>query len=142
MDRSPSRSEPERPPPKRRGRANTTVSFRGRHWLHGIILVLQHLVQNDPDGPLGGNPRTASTLSVWQDAASLEHFVWNTVHKRFYDRRAEWYAPTDAVRLVMWWVPEGHRPDIAEAAARLAQLDQNGPGPEAFGWDFLRKGTR
>lgn len=96
--------------------------------------------QLDPDGPLGGNPRTASTLSVWEDAASLEHFVWNTLHKRFYDRRGEWYDPEgQGLRLVMWWVPEGHRPTIAEAAERLALLEATGDSDSAFGWDWLRR---
>lgn len=41
--------------------------------------------QRDPNGPFGNNPNTASTMSVWRDLGALEHFVWNTVHKRFYD---------------------------------------------------------
>ncbi|WP_299844248.1 DUF3291 domain-containing protein [uncultured Paracoccus sp.] len=94
--------------------------------------------QRDPDGALGGNPRTASTLSVWQDGASLERFVWNTVHKQFYDRKAEWYDAVDTPRLVMWWVPVGHRPTIAEAMQRLSQLAAQGDTPEAFGWSGLR----
>jgi hypothetical protein len=34
--------------------------------------------------------------------------------------------------LVLWWVPAGHRPTVEEAMARLVQLRQNGPTPEAF----------
>lgn len=94
--------------------------------------------QADPMGALGGNPRTASTLSVWEDAASLEQFVWNTIHKKFYDRRAEWYDAVDSVRLVMWWIPVGHRPSVAEAMQRLRLLEDKGDGPEAFGWSGLR----
>jgi len=94
--------------------------------------------QNDPYGPMGGNPRTASTLSVWQDVASLEHFVWNTVHKQFYDRKAEWYDAVDSQRFVMWWVPIGHRPTISEAMARFRHLETHGATGHAFGWDFLK----
>ena len=36
------------------------------------------------------------------------------------------------VFLVLWWVPEGHRPTIAEAKARLDLLRELGPTPEAF----------
>ena len=97
--------------------------------------------QLDPDGRLGGNPRTASTLSVWQDAASLEHFAFNTVHKQFYDRKQEWYDPAEqawgGLRLVMWWVPDGHRPTIAEAADRLMHLMDHGDTDYAFGWQHL-----
>ncbi|MFK7752009.1 MAG: DUF3291 domain-containing protein [Sedimentitalea sp.] len=95
--------------------------------------------QNDGDGPLGGNPRLASTLSVWRDAAALEHFVWNTVHKSFYARKSEWYAPGQGVRLVMWWIPVGHCPTVAEAAARLDHLERNGDSDFAFGWRGLKE---
>ena len=95
--------------------------------------------QADPTGALGGNPRTASTLSVWQDVASLEHFVWNTVHKQFYDRRAEWYDAVDSVRLVMWWVPVGHRPSVTEAMQRLRLLEEQGDSDHAFGWSWLEQ---
>ncbi|NNE53573.1 MAG: DUF3291 domain-containing protein [Sulfitobacter sp.] len=95
--------------------------------------------QNDPDGPLGGNPRTASTLSVWEDVESLEHFVWNTVHKRFYDRKGEWYDMGAALRLVMWWVPIGHKPGIDEAMARFRQLETEGDSDAAFGWAHLQQ---
>ncbi len=95
--------------------------------------------QTDPNGPLGGNPRTASTLSVWNSLAALEAFTWRTVHKQFYDRRAEWYDPSDqGLRLVMWWIPSGHRPTIDEAAARLAMRASAGDSDAAFGWDYAR----
>lgn len=94
--------------------------------------------QLDPDGPMGGHPRLASTLSVWASLADLEHFVWHTVHKRFYDRRAEWYDLTDSLRFVMWWVPEGHRPGMAEAMARFRHMEAHGASDYAFGWDWAR----
>ncbi len=95
--------------------------------------------QQDPGGPLGGNPRTASTLSVWKDLESLESFVWNTVHKRFYDRRSEWYDPQPGPRLVMWWVAEAHHPTIAEAKRRLDHLAEHGDSDYAFGWSYRAK---
>lgn len=91
-------------------------------------------MQNDPVGPFGANPRLASTLSVWEDLESLEHFVWNTVHKRFYDRRHEWFGDEQTIRLVLWRVAEGHRPSIAEAAKRLRHLEAHGDTDIAFGW--------
>lgn len=90
--------------------------------------------QTSEQGHMGANPRMASTLSVWEDVASLEHFVWNTVHKRFYDRKGEWYDMGAALRFAMWWVPEGHHPTMAEAIARFRQLETEGPGDHAFGW--------
>ena len=95
--------------------------------------------QNDPAGALGGNPRMASTMSVWEDVASLETFVWNTVHRRFYERRAEWYDAVETPRLVMWWVPEGHRPDITEGMERFQHLEAHGDSDHAFGWSYLKE---
>lgn len=98
--------------------------------------------QNDPQGVLGGNPRTASTLSVWETPEALRAFSYETVHRQFYARRGEWYDPAQqpAVRFVMWWVPEGHRPSIEEAAARIAGLEKEGPSDTAFGWAYLQGG--
>jgi len=95
--------------------------------------------QCDPNGPLGGNPRIASTLSVWRDVASLEDFVWNTVHWQFYDRRAEWHDLTKpGVRLVMWWVPKDHIPTVQESVERLGLLEHHGNTDQAFGWSHLK----
>ncbi|MEP1537552.1 MAG: DUF3291 domain-containing protein [Paracoccaceae bacterium] len=97
--------------------------------------------QLDVNGAIGGNPRAASTLSVWEDAKSLQDFTYNTVHKHFYDRKSEWYDPADQLwtghRLVMWWVPEGHRPTVDDAMARLRMLEQIGQTELAFSWDYL-----
>ena len=38
--------------------------------------------------PFDGDPRMAVNLSVWDSVEALERFVWQTVHKRFYGRRA------------------------------------------------------
>ena len=95
--------------------------------------------QRDAAGPLGGNPRLASTLSVWESVAALEHFVWNTVHRAFYARKAEWYDVVETPRLVMWWVPAGHRPCVAEGMERFRSLERDGNSDHAFGWSHLEQ---
>lgn len=99
--------------------------------------------QLEAEGVLGGNPRTASTLSVWEDAESLAHFTWNTLHKQFVDRKAEWYDLAEqgwgGHRLVMWWVRPGHLPSVKEAVERLTYLADHGASDHAFGWDHLKK---
>lgn len=94
--------------------------------------------QRDPNGPFG-NPRTASTMSVWRDLPSLENFIWNTIHKRFYDRRAEWYDAVETIRFVLWQVPEGFRPSLAEGMKRFRHLDQSGDTDFAFGWAYAKE---
>lgn len=92
------------------------------------------------NGPMG-HPRMASTLSVWEDGDSLGQFVWNTLHKRFFDRRHEWYDPSSAIRLVLWWVDPGSRPGFKDAMTRLRDLETNGDSDAAFGWDYLKENS-
>ncbi len=87
---------------------------------------------------LEGDPRFVSNLTVWEDLASLERFVFKTVHRQFLDRRHEWFEVLGRMHFVMWPVAEGHRPDLDEALDRLARLERDGDGPEAFGWDWAR----
>ncbi len=80
--------------------------------------------------------RILPNLTVWENAAALERFVWQTVHQRFYGRRDEWFEPIKTT-LVLWWIAPGHRPDIAEGVARLDHLIAHGPSEYAFGWRDL-----
>ena len=90
------------------------------------------------DVKLEGDPRFISNLTVWEDVASLEAFVFNTVHKRFYDRRAEWFELMEDRHFVMWRTPVGHRPTLEEGLARLESLRANGPSDEAFDWSYAK----
>jgi hypothetical protein len=80
------------------------------------------------------DPRIAINLSVWESVEALERFVYQTIHKRFYSRRAEWFAHFEQQYFVMWWVPAGHRPSVGEAVERLERLQQHGPSDHAFDW--------
>ena len=73
------------------------------------------------DIQLPGDPQTAVNLSVWENAEALETFVWNTVHERFYNRKAEWFEPMDRPHFVMWWIPAGRLPTLEEAEAWLSE---------------------
>lgn len=95
--------------------------------------------QNDPAGVFGGSPRVASTLSVWETAEALENFVWKTVHRQFYGRKAEWYEADGNGNLVLWWVPAGHRPSVAEGMARWETWRAEGNSDHAFGWSYLKQ---
>ncbi len=82
-------------------------------------------------------PDMAANLTVWETAEDLERFVWNTVHSRFYNRKAEWFDPMKMPHFVMWWVEEGHRPTLHEAKERLDHLQAHGDSDQAFGWAHL-----
>lgn len=87
---------------------------------------------------IGSDAQYVSNLTVWQDVASLENFVFNTVHRAFYERRAEWFEVLGRMHFVMWWVPAGHRPTLDEAFARIAQRAADGDTDAAFGWSYLK----
>ncbi|MGE0037174.1 MAG: DUF3291 domain-containing protein [Xanthobacteraceae bacterium] len=87
--------------------------------------------------PFDGDSRIAINLSVWENVETFERFVWQTVHKRFYGRRDEWFDKMAERYFVMWWVPAGHRPTVKEAIERLEYLKQHGPSDHAFGWENL-----
>jgi Domain of unknown function (DUF3291) len=78
---------------------------------------------------IDGDPQYVSNLTVWESVETLEAFVWNTVHRAFYERRQEWFEVLGAMHFVMWWVP----------LARLDHLRANGDSDQAFGWSYLRE---
>jgi hypothetical protein len=88
---------------------------------------------------IGGDPQHVSNLTVWESVETLEAFVWNTLHRAFYERRAEWFEVQRRMHFVMWWVPVGHKPTLDEALERLALLQAKGDTDQAFGWSYLKE---
>lgn len=84
-----------------------------------------------------GDPQLIPNFSVWESADALEKYVWNTVHKFVYARRAEWFEAHEAAYLVMWGVEPGVIPTLEEAIERLEHLREHGPSDYAFGWENL-----
>lgn len=90
------------------------------------------------DAKIDGDPQFVSNLTVWESVETLENFVWNTVHKQFYDKRKDWFDVMGDMHFVMWWVEDGHRPTLDEALARLQHLKTHGNTAQAFGWDGIK----
>lgn len=78
------------------------------------------------------NPNQLLNMSVWRDADALRRFVYRSAHADILRRRREWFQPMTEAIMVLWWVPRGHRPDVAEAIVRLERLRERGPHAEAF----------
>lgn len=71
-------------------------------------------------------------LSTWRDVDALSQYVYKSAHAEIMRRRREWFERMQHAALVLWWVPRGHRPDIAEAMTRLDCLRNEGPSDRAF----------
>lgn len=89
------------------------------------------------EAKIAGDPQFVSNLTVWESVETLEVFVFDTVHRQFYERRAEWFEVLGKMHFAMWWIPAGHRPTLDEALARLAQRETHGDSDDAFGWPHL-----
>jgi heme-degrading monooxygenase HmoA len=76
--------------------------------------------------------RIAVNMSVWESADALHAFVYRGDHIEVMRRRREWFERMEDAYVVLWWVPAGHRPSVAEAVARLEALRRDGPTPHAF----------
>jgi len=71
-------------------------------------------------------------MSVWESVEVLKEFTYqNADHARMFKNRKQWFEPDGSV-LVMWWIPRGHLPSIAEGKERLAFLREKGASEYAF----------
>jgi hypothetical protein len=81
-------------------------------------------------------------MSVWRDVAALEQFAYRQPdHRQVLGRRQEWFDPIEP-SFALWWVKAGHIPSVSEGMARLAQLENEGPGNEVFTFRHWRQHLR
>lgn len=71
-------------------------------------------------------------MSVWTGRQPLFDYVYASDHTAFIKRRKEWFSMSKEAYMVLWWVPTGRHPDVAEAKERLELLHRLGPTAEAF----------
>jgi len=85
------------------------------------------------------DPDLIVNISVWRDVAALEAFAYRQAdHRALLARRREWFAPIEP-SLALWPVPDGHRPDVAEGMAKLAELAAHGPGKAVFTFAWYKQ---
>jgi heme-degrading monooxygenase HmoA len=78
------------------------------------------------------DPRVIVNLTVWESPEHLSAFTYHTAHMEVFRLRRGWFEPWPGPHLVLWWIPAGSLPTIAEALERLDRLAADGPGPDAF----------
>lgn len=76
--------------------------------------------------------RIIVNMSVWTSPAALHDYVYRSAHVDVMRRRREWFSRMTESFMVLWWVPEGHQPTVAEAVERLDWLRAHGASPRAF----------
>lgn len=79
--------------------------------------------------PMGD--RIIVNFSVWRDVESLRNYVYKSVHVEILKRKREWFERMSMPH-VLWWVPAGTIPTVAEAVAKLELLRAKGPSADAF----------
>ena len=78
------------------------------------------------------DPLIIVNISVWTSPEALYDFAYRTMHRRFVQRRKEWFDLFGAAYLALWWTEEGRFPDVADGQRRLAHLERFGPTAHAF----------
>lgn len=71
-------------------------------------------------------------MSVWESVEALAAFTYDTAHRDVMRGRRQWFEKPAEAYLVLWWIPAGTRPTVADAKSRLETLRGQGPSPAAF----------
>ncbi|MGW3680623.1 DUF3291 domain-containing protein [Streptomyces prasinus] len=87
---------------------------------------------NATDISVFDDPWLIVNMSVWRNTDALTAYMYQGRHREMLARRREWFEQVREAMVTLWWVPEGHRPTVAEAEARLLHLRAHGPTPYAF----------
>ena len=82
--------------------------------------------------PYAGDDLMAINMSVWESLEALQRFVYQSRHVDTLRARRQWFEQIEGPILVLWWIPAGHVPTVAEARERLQHLKEHGPTPHAF----------
>jgi Domain of unknown function (DUF3291) len=82
--------------------------------------------------PYDGDDLMAINMSVWESLESLQRFVYRSGHVDVLRGRKQWFEQLAGPILVLWWIPAGQLPTVAEAQERLRHLEEHGPTPHAF----------
>ena len=81
---------------------------------------------------VGDSAGLVVNLSVWESPEALDAFVLDGRHREALRQRRSWFVARPEATAALWWVPDGRRPDLPEAAQRLRHLREHGPTAYAF----------
>jgi len=98
----------------------------------GFVWRLKGDNNNNTGLKVTDDPLFIINLSVWRSIDELWAFTYASTHKELFKQRFDWFERAATASVVMWWVPRGTIPDVAEALDRLRRLSDDGPTPAAF----------
>ena len=98
----------------------------------GFVWRLGSDEENQEDDLVFDDPQWLVNLSVWESPEQLMSFIRSDLHMAVMKRRREWFEAVGRETMVLWWVPAGHRPTVAEAQQRLERLREQGSTLAAF----------
>ena len=78
-------------------------------------------------------------MSVWENTDALFQFVYQSDHIEVFKRRKDWFEKMPEMHMVLWYIPVGVIPSVADAVGRLKYLRLQGETPYAF--SFRKKFT-
>ena len=78
------------------------------------------------------DPLIIFNMSVWESIEDLYEYVFRSDHLGPLKERQTWFTKMDRPHSVLWWVPIGEHPTVAEAERRLNLLRTHGPSRAAF----------
>jgi Domain of unknown function (DUF3291) len=71
-------------------------------------------------------------FSVWESLETLFQYTYYSDHAKVFRERKQWFELMSEHHFVMWWVPAGIIPTLAEGKERLEALQRDGATPYAF----------
>jgi len=71
-------------------------------------------------------------LTVWESVEALYDFAFRSDHREVMRRRREWFERLADAYVVLWWIPAGTVPTVADARDRLDGLRRHGPTADHF----------
>lgn len=98
----------------------------------GFVWRLKDDSGNATSIKVSDDPNFIVNMSVWASVEALFEFVYRTDHTPIMVWRREWFQKPAGPIQVLWWIPAGHIPTVAEGLSRLARLAAEGPSAAAF----------
>jgi hypothetical protein len=98
----------------------------------GFIWRLKDDANNATSIQVYDDERIIVNMSVWSSFDALYAYVYRSAHTEFLKRRRDWFEKMSEMYHVLWYVPAGHLPGVAEARERLDHLRAQGETPYAF----------